>query len=771
MSSALGSLQGARELLAKLYSIPAEQLDVQRIRWCMEQVPRLIPSYPAGRDGRGIVICAGGRQRLLQAYTMIAYLREKLGCTLPIDLVYDTQEEMQAPAIALFEQKLDVRCVDTQTLTARYPYTVPKKLRGYMIKPFALLTSSFREVILIDCDNIPLRDPAYLFETAGYREHGVILWRDFAGLRDPLGVEQIYEVLDPERVTIPKHAHETGQVVIDTKRLWTALHLSWFLNNNHAIFYKMKGVHGETDLYQIAMSYVGDSFYEIPYPPKTIGTYSEFAGGIHGHTMGQCDPNGDVLFAHRTCDDSFASMVGEFVGNDEFTTSSGKIALPLAWDWITTEAELPTLQVDANQKWILVPKSDPVAVSESLKACFNFVCEKLEYLERDEIDSFPEEVLKEKPKVIPGHLQTQANRLIALRERGFEFNHIIDIGACHGAWAQMASAVFPDAELFLVEANDANRARLQASGHPFALTLLGDVDKEEGVKFYKGDLASTEGCSMYREQTSYYFDEVIMPLKKLDTLLAERGLGDEKIDLLKIDVQGAELDVLRGATKALESGPFVLLETQVLEYNKGAPMLADIIVYMASIGYQPCDMLEMHFLPNTQMLNQVDVLFAPTGHPVFELPLHEISEIRPPDQAMLLSQVIQMVCQGHTAEFDLAIVDAPGHVVLGEYLECSFVAQRLKVKRVRLDEALPDAAAIYLMPGADVDEVRRVAACRGMLSVTGFAGLVEKGHASIGLEGSAETTVSLIANAGRLAAEGRVMPESLDGITRVVDNA
>ena len=81
--------QDLTRLLEKLYSIPTDQLDVQRVRWCMEQIPRLTPRYPTGRDGRGIVICAGGRQRLLQAYTMIAYLREELGCTLPMDLVYD----------------------------------------------------------------------------------------------------------------------------------------------------------------------------------------------------------------------------------------------------------------------------------------------------------------------------------------------------------------------------------------------------------------------------------------------------------------------------------------------------------------------------------------------------------------------------------------------------------------------------------------------------------------------------------------------------------
>ena len=83
----------------------------------------------------------------------------------------------------------------------------------------------------------------------------------------------------------------------------------------------------------------------------------------------------------------------------------------------------------------------------------------------------------------------------------------------------MVNAVFPDANILMVEANEANRNTLTASGHDFEITLLGDEDKD-GVTFYLGDVAST-GCSMYREQTSYHFETVTLPLKKLDTLLED----------------------------------------------------------------------------------------------------------------------------------------------------------------------------------------------------------------------------------------------------------
>jgi hypothetical protein len=34
-------------------------------------------------------------------------------------------------------------------------------------------------MIYLDADNIPLRDPSFLFETREYRETGALLWQDF----------------------------------------------------------------------------------------------------------------------------------------------------------------------------------------------------------------------------------------------------------------------------------------------------------------------------------------------------------------------------------------------------------------------------------------------------------------------------------------------------------------------------------------------------------------------------------------------------------------
>jgi len=56
-------------------------------------------------------------------------------------------------------------------------------------------------------------------------------------------------------------------------------------------------------------------------------------------------------------------------------------------------------------------------------------------------------------------------------------------------------------------------------------------------------------------------------------------------DLIKMDVQGAELDVLKGAVGVLATTNHVILELQVVEYNTGAPLSDIVIDYMSSIGF------------------------------------------------------------------------------------------------------------------------------------------------------------------------------------------
>jgi hypothetical protein len=56
-------------------------------------------------------------------------------------------------------------------------------------------------------------------------------------------------------------------------------------------------------------------------------------------------------------------------------------------------------------------------------------------------------------------------------------------------------------------------------------------------------------------------------------------------DLVKMDVQGAELDIMKGALDLLKSTKHIILELQEVEYNKGAPLRDEVIEYMNTQGF------------------------------------------------------------------------------------------------------------------------------------------------------------------------------------------
>jgi hypothetical protein len=99
-----------------------------------------------------------------------------------------------------------------------------------------------------------------------------------------------------------------------------------------------------------------------------------------------------------------------------------------------------------------------------------------------------------------------------------------------------------------------------------------------------------------------------VPGLRLDDLLREINFRTPA--LLKIDVQGAELIVLRGASVALRSCEIVLLETSLFQLMKGAPLLSDIVAYMVDAGFIPYDVLACVIDRWTVPLAQIDVSFV-----------------------------------------------------------------------------------------------------------------------------------------------------------------
>lgn len=179
---------------------------------------------------------------------------------------------------------------------------------------------------------------------------------------------------------------------------------------------------------------------------------------------------------------------------------------------------------------------------------------------------------------------------------------VFDIGARHGYWSEYLSRHLK-AEFILFEANEEHSWRLKERGFRFFTGVLSD--RERDVKWFgKGGT----GDSYYKENTSTYGD-VGGVTKRASTLDLQIDLHSLPLpDLVKLDTQGSEIDIMKGAPKAMANATFVHIECALVEYNEGAPQLSEILAYMKSQDFLPCDICEEHRKGGA--LIQVDVLFV-----------------------------------------------------------------------------------------------------------------------------------------------------------------
>ena len=188
--------------------------------------------------------------------------------------------------------------------------------------------------------------------------------------------------------------------------------------------------------------------------------------------------------------------------------------------------------------------------------------------------------------------KTHANYLIHMRETlGIAPKVIYDIGANCLHWTKAAKRAWPDAEYVAFDATDSLEFLYQEAGMKYSIGVLSDVTGRE-VDFYQNDVASS-GNSYYKENVAFspdapkLYPEGCAVKRKTMTLDYAVKQGDLPApDMIKMDIQGAELDCLYGAKKTLKKCKELILELQHQEYNIGSPHKDVVIAYVKSIGFK-----------------------------------------------------------------------------------------------------------------------------------------------------------------------------------------
>lgn len=200
------------------------------------------------------------------------------------------------------------------------------------------------------------------------------------------------------------------------------------------------------------------------------------------------------------------------------------------------------------------------------------------------------------------------------------FGVLLDVGANVGQSTLSFAAAFPDARIFAFEPAEASFAALQA-----AISSLPNVRATQCA--FSGE-PGTLRMIMHGTTTRNRITDAPLAgnvkevaVRRLDAWCAEQGLG--QVDFLKIDTEGHDLDVLKGATGILPQVDFVQVEVSMNRYNRFHVPFFDVFDFMSDAGFH---LFYLH-----------GQAFEGRGHPV----------LRRADPIFINSRVVGPITGGH----------------------------------------------------------------------------------------------------------------------------
>ncbi len=189
-------------------------------------------------------------------------------------------------------------------------------------------------------------------------------------------------------------------------------------------------------------------------------------------------------------------------------------------------------------------------------------------------------------------------------ESNFMPAKILDIGAWNGFWTSNVKAIWPEANYTCIEAGQKHEQKLKRITSDYHIAVLGDSNREikmhliEISKGNKKKITYTKGSSVFGVYKNYELRQ----MQTLDELVG----SDAQFDLIKQDVQGAEIMVMQGAPEIFKRAKYVIQEVNLYKDENFPDMPYEEIMdsYMSTLGFSNSDTISKH-----EGFDQVDKIY------------------------------------------------------------------------------------------------------------------------------------------------------------------
>ncbi len=216
------------------------------------------------------------------------------------------------------------------------------------------------------------------------------------------------------------------------------------------------------------------------------------------------------------------------------------------------------------------------------------------------------------PRSLPGPMIGRQFSMAPVKDRGFVARTLIDVGVAAGS--PNIYAAFPDAYIVAIEPLIEFRSDIEEiladRAAEIILCAVGERSGEVTINVYPDSWLQS---SLYKRNDfrGRPGEERIVPLRTLDEIVASRRLADPLF--IKIDAEGSELGILKGAGKVLGRTSGVIVEVNLDDrYGAEGATLAEIEAFMVASGFSLVGILDA-WVDDTIRVRKADLLYAPVG--------------------------------------------------------------------------------------------------------------------------------------------------------------
>jgi FkbM family methyltransferase len=196
-----------------------------------------------------------------------------------------------------------------------------------------------------------------------------------------------------------------------------------------------------------------------------------------------------------------------------------------------------------------------------------------------------------------------------LASLGFRPGTVIDVGVAYQTSELYEE--FPGSRIVLIEPLAEFEPSLrQICAKYKGQYVLAAAGAAPGTAVFNVHVDQLDSSSLLKEAEGASVDGTPrqVPVVTIDQVCAEKDLKGPY--LIKLDVQGAELQVLAGAQRTLRETYAVMLEATLFGTMIGGPQFSDIVSRMKDLGFVAYDFFGFSYRPFDNALAQIDMVFV-----------------------------------------------------------------------------------------------------------------------------------------------------------------